>query len=147
MFMSDNSKFGRSRHDRRRQSVRRRTPRKPEDLLKHECITFRSQTNAALYAWEFERGKRTWRVPVRGGIVANEPQLCVTLAEQGLGLAYTFEPSVAAQLRAGELETVLAPYAPEVPGFFLCYPSAAQSSPAFRLFLGVVREVLGRRGK
>jgi DNA-binding transcriptional LysR family regulator len=120
------------------------TPRKPEDLLDHQCITFRSSTTGALYAWELERGKRTWRVPVRGGIVTNEPQLCMTLAEQGLGLAYTFEPSVAAGLKAGTLETVLDAYSPTVPGFFLYYPSRAQSSPALRLFIDVAKEVLGR---
>src|SRR6266581_4860349 len=103
------------------------TPGRPEDLLRHECITFRSPTTGALYAWELERGRRNWRVSVRGGVVTNEPQLCVTMAEQGLGLAYTFEPSVAEQLRTGRLKQVLEPFAPMVPGFFLYYPSRAQS--------------------
>jgi DNA-binding transcriptional LysR family regulator len=120
------------------------TPRTPQDLLGHECITFRSPTTGALYAWELERGRKSWRVPVRGGVIANEPQFCVTMAERGLGLAYTFEPSVAEQLRAGDLKTVLDPYAPAVPGFFLCYPSRAQSSPALRLFIEVAKDVIGR---
>ena len=120
-------------------------PRKPPDLLRHECLTFRSQTSGALYAWELERGRQNWRVPVRGGVVANEPQFCVMMAEQGLGLAYTFEPSVAAQLRAGTLKKVLEAYAPKVPGFFLCYPSRARSSPALRLFVDVAKEVLSHR--
>jgi DNA-binding transcriptional LysR family regulator len=121
--------------------ARHGTPRRPEELLRHDCITFRSPTTGALYAWEFERGRRTWRVPVRGGVVTNEPQLCVTLAEHGLGLAYTFEPWVAESLRAGRLQTVLEPYAPSVPGFFLYYPSRAQTSPALRLFVEVVKEL------
>ena len=45
---------------------------------------------------------------------------------------YTFEPSVAEQMRKGRLKVVLEPYAPTVPGFFLYYPSRAQSSPALR---------------
>jgi DNA-binding transcriptional LysR family regulator len=127
--------------------ARNGTPRKPEDLLRHECIMFRALTTGALYAWELERGRRNWRVPVRGGVVANEPQLCITMAEQGLGLAYTFEPSVAEQLRTGRLKTVLEAYAPTVPGFFLCYPSRAQSSPALRLFVEVAKELLVRGSK
>ncbi len=55
--------------------ARHGTPQRPEDLLRHECITFRSQTTGALYAWELERGRRTWRVPVRGGVVTNDGQL------------------------------------------------------------------------
>jgi DNA-binding transcriptional LysR family regulator len=117
------------------------TPRRPEDLLRHECITFRSATTGALYAWELERGRRNWRVPVRGGVVTNDAQLGVTMAEQGLGLAYTFEPAVSEQLRTGRLKKVLEPFAPMVPGFFLYYPSRAQSSPALRLFVEVAREV------
>jgi DNA-binding transcriptional LysR family regulator len=121
--------------------ARHGTPRRPEDLLRHECITFRSATTGALYAWELERGRRNWRVPVRGGVVTNEPRLAVAMAEQGLGLAYTFEPAVSEQLRTGRLKTVLEPFAPTVPGFFLYYPSRAQSSPALRLFVEVAREL------
>lgn len=35
------------------------TPQKPEDLLSHECITYRSPTNNALYARELERGRKS----------------------------------------------------------------------------------------
>lgn len=117
-------------------------PRKPEDLLHHDCINRRSSTNGALYAWELERGRRTWRVPVRGSIISNDSNLCVAMAEQGLGLTYTFEPAVAEALRAGRLKTVLDSYAPTVPGYFLYYPNRAQSSAALRLFIDVVKEVL-----
>jgi len=119
-------------------------PKKPEDLRDHDCITFRSLTTGVLYAWELERGKRTWRIPVRGGVVTNESQLCVTLAERGLGLAYAVESAVADRIRAGTLELVLESYAPTVPGFFLYYPNRAQSSPALRLFVEVAKEVLLR---
>lgn len=50
--------------------------------MRHECITFRSRTTGALYAWELERRKRTWRVPVRGGVVTDDNALKVSLAEQ-----------------------------------------------------------------
>jgi DNA-binding transcriptional LysR family regulator len=123
--------------------AKRGTPRTPEDLLRHECIGFRAPSTGSLYAWEFERGRRSWRVPVRGGVVTNEPELSVRLAEQGLGLTYTFEPWVTQQIKAGRLEMVLETYAPALPGFFLCYPSRAQSSPALRLFVEVVKEVTG----
>jgi DNA-binding transcriptional LysR family regulator len=116
------------------------SPERPEDLLQHECLTFRSSTTGALYAWELERGRRTWRVPVRGGIVVNDGLFCTTWAEQGLGLAYVMEPLVKEQLQAGTLRRVLEPYAASVPGFFLFYPSRAQSSAPLRLFVETVRE-------
>lgn len=121
------------------------TPERPEDLLQHECLTFRSETNSALYAWELERGRRTWRVPVRGAVVVNDGLTCSTLAERGLGLAYVMEPHVEQQVRAGRLRVVLEAYAASVPGFFLYYPSRAQSSPALRLFVETVRELAAKK--
>ena len=98
-------------------------PERPDDLLGHECMTFRMSTGA-LSAWELERGRRSWRVPVRGGVVTNDGRLRVSLAEQGLGLTYVFEPMVAEQLRTGRLQVVLESYAATVPGFFLYFPNS-----------------------
>ncbi len=121
--------------------ARRGTPQRPGELLSHDCITLRSQTTGALYAWEFERGRRTWRVPVRGRVIASDSGLRVSLAVAGVGLAYVAEPNVAEQLRRGRLEVALESYAPTVPGFFLCFPSRAQSTPALRAFIGAAKEL------
>jgi len=95
--------------------ARHGVPERPEDLLRHECVTFRSQTTGALYPWELERGRRTWRVPVRGGVVTNDGPVAVSMAELGLGLAYAFEPVVLDQLRAGRLRRVLEPSPAKLP--------------------------------
>ncbi len=42
-------------------------PERPEDLLRHECFTFRSTDHRERSTPErLERGRRNWRVPVRG---------------------------------------------------------------------------------
>jgi DNA-binding transcriptional LysR family regulator len=124
--------------------ARHGTPQRPEDLLRHDCITFRSKTTGALYAWELERGRKTWRLPVRGGVVTNDGSLAVSMAEKGLGLAYAFEPSVRDQLRQGRLQCVLEPYAATTPGYFLYFPSRAQRSAPLRLFIDAARELAVR---
>ena len=121
--------------------ARHGTPERPEDLLRHACITFRSHTRGTLYAWELERGRRNWRIPVRGSVVTNDNALSVALAAQGLGLAYAFEPSAMEQLRSGQLVRVLEAYAPTVPGFFLYFPSRAQRSGPLRLFVETAKEL------
>jgi DNA-binding transcriptional LysR family regulator len=121
------------------------TPQRPEDLLRHECFTFRIPSSGALYAWELERGKRSWRVPVRGGIVTNHGDLMRAMAEQGLGLAYAAEPVVKEALRAGRLVRVLEAYAPTVPGLFLYYPGRAQRSGPLRLFIETAKELAAKR--
>jgi DNA-binding transcriptional LysR family regulator len=120
------------------------TPERPEDLLQHECITFRSETTGAPYAWELEKGRKEWRVPVRGGVLVNDGLCCITWAEQGLGLAYAMEPLVKEQLRSGRLRAVLDAYASPVPGFYLFYPSVSQRSAPLKLFVETIREVAAR---
>jgi DNA-binding transcriptional LysR family regulator len=124
--------------------ARHGTPQRPEELLRHECLTFRSQTTGALYAWELERGRRNWRVPVRGGVVTNDHMVSVSLAAEGMGLAYAFEPAVMEHLRAGRLVRVLEAYAPTVPGYFLYFPSRAQRSAPLRLFVEAAKELAVR---
>jgi DNA-binding transcriptional LysR family regulator len=120
-------------------------PRQPKDLLEHQCITFRSPTTGARYAWELERGRKSWRVPVEGGVVTNDGLLCATLAKRGLGLAYAPEPWVGDDLDRGNLEIVLEGFAPEVPGYFLYYPSRNQRSAPLRRFIETAKELLLER--
>src|SRR5262249_47858834 len=101
-----------------------------------------SPTTGALFAWELERGRRSWRVPVRGGVITNDTNLRIAFALKGLGLAYVAEPAVAEHVRTRRLRIVLEDYAPEVPGFFLHFPSRARSSPALRAFVDTAKELV-----
>lgn len=121
--------------------ARRGTPEKPQDLLQHDCIGVRTSMAGARYAWELERGKKAWRVPVEGTVTTNDAELMRLLAVAGVGLVYTFEPQIADELRRGSLRLVLEQYAAAVPGFFLYFPSRAQVSPALRAFVDVAREL------
>lgn len=124
--------------------ARRGTPESPQDLLHHDCLCIRASTSGARYAWELERGKKAWRVPVEGPVTTNDTELMRVLAVEGVGLLYTFEPQIADELRRGSLRLVLEPYAAAVPGFFLYFPSRAQVSPALRAFVDVARELPAR---
>jgi DNA-binding transcriptional LysR family regulator len=120
------------------------TPQKPQDLLRHECMTFRSDTDGSLYAWELERGRKKYRVPVRGGVVSNDGLILTEWAERGVGLAYAFEPLVREGIRAGRLKHVLEAYSAEEPGFFLYYPSRSQKSAPLQVFIETLRDLLER---
>jgi DNA-binding transcriptional LysR family regulator len=121
---------------------RRGIPQKPADLLQHDCICMRWSSKREPWAWELERGKKTWRVPVRGPVTTNNFELMRLLAVSGVGLHYALEPTVANELARDQLRVVLAAYAPEVPGLFLYFPSRAQVSPALKAFVEVARTVM-----
>jgi DNA-binding transcriptional LysR family regulator len=121
---------------------RRGVPQKPTDLLQHDCLGIRWNATGEPWAWELERGKKTWRVPVRGPVITNDFELRRALALSSVGLLYTLEPKITDDLASGRLRVVLAPYAPEVPGLFLYFPSRAQVSPALKAFVAVARDLL-----
>jgi DNA-binding transcriptional LysR family regulator len=120
---------------------RRGAPQKPQDLLSHDCICMRFTPTGQPWAWELGRGKRTWRVPIRGPVTTNSFELMRLLALAGVGLIYAMESSIAGELSSGRLRIVLEPYAPEVPGLFLYFPSRAHLSPALKAFVDVAHQV------
>jgi DNA-binding transcriptional LysR family regulator len=120
---------------------RRGIPQKPADLLQHDCIGMRWDTVGEPWAWELERGKKTWRVPVRGPVTTNNFELMRLMAVAGVGLLYALEPTIADELSDERLRVVLEPFAPTVPGLFLYFPSRAQVSAALKAFVAIAREV------
>jgi DNA-binding transcriptional LysR family regulator len=125
----------------------RGTPERPRDLLAHDCIGYRSGPSGAPVAWELVRGKRMWRLAVRGPVVSNDIHLIAAMVEAGMGLGYLIEPLAADAFREGRLRRVLEPYAAEVPGWYLYFPSRAQMSPALRAFIDVARAVAVPAGR
>ena len=122
---------------------RKGTPEKPTDLVHHDCLGVRWSADTEPFAWELARGKKTWRMPVRGPVVTNDRQLLHSLAVGGYGLLYTLEAIIGEDLARGRLRIVLEPYAANVPGLFLYFPSRSQESPALRAFVSVARDIGG----
>ncbi|WP_437759347.1 LysR family transcriptional regulator [Sorangium sp. So ce1389] len=121
-------------------------PEVPEDLLAHACIRYRFQS-AALYRWEFARDGREIAVDVPGAITVNDGELALSLAREGLGLAYTADMFVAEDLARGALATALDAYAPAGPGLFLYFPARAQTQAKLRAFIDTALAVLAPDGR
>lgn len=116
-------------------------PQRPQELREHRCINFRLGTRA-LYHWEFEEDGREYALAVDGQIIANDGSVMISAAVMGLGLAYVLAPVVEPLCQQGLLETVLEPFCPETPGFFLYFPSRHQVMPKLRAFIDFAREKL-----
>ena len=114
-------------------------PKRPQDLLAHNCINLRLPTHDSLYAWEFERGSRELRVRVDGQLTFNATAQLLNAALAGLGLAYVPEGMVQTHVAKGRLTRVLADWCPPYSGYHLFYPSRRQSSAAFSLVVDALR--------
>ena len=117
----------------------RREPRKPQDLIAHNCINLRLPRHGNLYAWEFEKSGRELRVRVEGQITCNGTAQMRNAALAGAGLAYVPEGMVAPHLAKGRLRSVLADWCAPYSGYHLYYPSRRQSSAAFSLVVEALR--------
>src|SRR5437588_3196865 len=118
---------------------KRSEPKRPQDLIGHNCINFRLPTHGGLYAWEFEKGGRELKVRVEGQLVFNGTFQMLNAALAGFGVAYVPEDLVLPHLAKGRLTRVLADWCPPYPGYHLYYPSRRQSSAAFGLLVDALR--------
>jgi DNA-binding transcriptional LysR family regulator len=114
-------------------------PKKPQDLIAHNCITLRLPTHGGLYAWEFEKGGRELRVRVEGQLTYNTTAQMLSAAIAGLGLAYVPEGLVQLYLAKGRLKRVLEDWCLPYSGYHLYYPSRRQPSAAFALLVDALR--------
>ena len=117
----------------------RSEPKKPQDLIGHNCINLRLPTHGGLYAWEFEKGGRELRVRVEGQLIFNSTVQMLNAALAGLGLVYAPEGMVQPYLARGRLKRVLEDWCLPYPGYHLWYPSRRQSSAAFALLVDALR--------
>ena len=114
-------------------------PKKPQDLVEHNCINLRLPPHGGLYAWEFEKGSRELKVRVDGQLYFNTTTQMLHAGLAGLGLAYLPEGLVLAHINKGRLKRVLADWCPPYPGYHLYYPSRRQPSAAFTLLVETLR--------
>jgi DNA-binding transcriptional LysR family regulator len=114
-------------------------PKHPRELHAHNCLRFRFERGGATYRWEFCERRRWFEIGIEGNLICNDHALLLRAASSGIGLVYTMEPLVRAQLDAGTLVSVLDAYLPPYDGFYLYYPSRAQLAPKLRVFADFLR--------
>lgn len=125
--------------------ARHGVPRKPEDLLKHQCIGYRFPTTKAVYRWQFQDRGRAISVDVADGIIVNDHLTMVALAKAGVGLVYTADVVAAADIRSKRLRPVLSAYCISGPGLHLYFPTRSQHQPKLRAFIDSAKQVLQAR--
>ncbi|WEZ86620.1 LysR family transcriptional regulator [Pseudomonas sp. NyZ480] len=114
-------------------------PKKPNDLVNHNCINMRMQSGGGLYVWGFQRKDKQVNVRVDGQLIFNTSPNVVDAALAGLGIAWLPEEEFAPHLEEGRLIRVLEDWCSSFPGYYLYYPSRRQPSPAFTLVVDALR--------
>ncbi|AJZ61489.1 bacterial regulatory helix-turn-helix, lysR family protein [Paraburkholderia fungorum] len=114
-------------------------PKKPQDLMQHNCINLRLPTLGGFYAWELKKGSREVQVHVEGQLSFNGSYHMLDAALAGYGLAYLPSDLVQAHVTAGRLVRVLDDWCPTFPGLHAYYASRSESSRALALVIDSLR--------
>jgi DNA-binding transcriptional LysR family regulator len=88
----------------------RGTPKSPDDLSAHDCISFPPIQMPSI--WRFKREQTDYAVPVRSRLVVSNLESACDAARAGIGITVVFSYHVAEAIKSGELVPLLADFQP-----------------------------------
>ncbi len=112
-------------------------PRSPEDLSRHECITFGQHGDSSPGAWTFARqgDQSATTVRVRGRWRCDNAEGMVVAARRGLGLLYLPDFFVVDAVRRGELLPLMTQWTHSPVALWLVYAHRRHLSRKIRSFV------------
>ena len=109
-------------------------PAAPEDLARHDCLTYSYRT--AGRDWQFHGPEGLRRVRVSGRLGANNGDILLSAATSSLGVALLPSFIVGDHLRSGRLERVMPAWRlAEEPSVHAVYPAGRNLSLKVRVFI------------
>jgi DNA-binding transcriptional LysR family regulator len=126
--------------------ARHPAPSQPKDLHFHNCIRYRQPWDGSFQPWMFNKGRQHSEISVEGSLIANDIELVLGAALDGVGVAYVAEPLAASLLAEGRLVALLQGWCSTLPGVFLYYPSRHQIPMPLSVFLKFIEAWRKRSG-
>ena len=121
------------------------TPRKLNDLMQHNCLTFNLE-GGQQRGWYFKNRDKTVIIRPTGQLDCNDGELLHRWCLEGLGLAWRSTWEIESELASGELVTVLDEYALESYDIMAIYPQQRHLPLKTRLFIDMLREIYNQPG-
>jgi len=110
-------------------------PKRPEDLLQHNCIQFEVPNTGRTQPWQFQRDQRPFSVPVRGNLRLDHAESMVEAALAGTALIQISSYVTAPAIAHGQLQPVLTTYQVDSPPIWALYPQNSSPTPRLRAFV------------
>ncbi|MGB4912492.1 MAG: LysR family transcriptional regulator [Candidatus Dechloromonas phosphoritropha] len=120
-------------------------PRIPEDLADHNCLAFNLQ-GGQHRGWNFMRDGRLTAVRVDGDLACNDGELLYTWVKKGLGIGWRSTWEIQAELKRGELVTVLDEFAAPSYPIQAVYPQQRYLPAKVRHCIDYLKETYNRPG-
>jgi LysR family transcriptional regulator for bpeEF and oprC len=110
-------------------------PRRPEDLARHNCLSFLIRDTGAIRDWRFRRGGEDFSIQPKGDMSFNDGGALTIAVRGGYGIAQIQDYYADHAIAAGEVEPVLANFNPSPTPISLVYPQTRHLSPKVRAFV------------
>ncbi len=115
------------------------TPKSPEDLREHNCLTFALQPY--LNQWRFNMPDGPLTIPVDGSFETNNGLVLYQAARQGLGIVMVSIFLVGDDIRAGRMVPLLTEFDERAESnLYAVYPPGRHLSPNIRAFIDYMVE-------
>ena len=124
---------------------RQGVPRTLEDLARHNCLAFNLQ-GGQQRGWTFLRDGKQVAVRVAGNLDCNDGELLFDWVKQGLGIGWRSTWEIQAELKRGELVTVLDEFALPAYDIQAVYPQQRYLPAKVRFFIDYLKTIYNAPG-
>jgi len=105
---------------------------KPNCLLKHQCVKFRTAATGSSAPWEFTKSGKLIAIDPPGNLIVDSSYLARELVLRSFGVAYCSHAFVADDLAAGSLVSLLEDWVPDGERLNLYFPNRRHLPGSFR---------------
>jgi LysR family transcriptional regulator, regulator for bpeEF and oprC len=116
------------------------SPRRPDDLSRHNCIEY-LQPDGKSPEWTFQKDGDVQTIPVRGNLKVNDGQAMVDMAGAGIGIARVMQMTAEAMIATGAVIPLLTDWKVEAPPIHVLYAPGTTQSARVRAFVDFITDV------
>lgn len=117
-------------------------PRKPRDLLGHQCIRHRQPTSGQLREWWVMEDGNVKRIDPPARLVFDAAMGVIQAAREGHGVGWSMRATMEDHIKAGELEILLDGFAADLPPFYLYFPEQTAAEEPLAPFIDSMKQHL-----
>jgi DNA-binding transcriptional LysR family regulator len=117
-------------------------PKRPRDLLEHQCIRQRHPSSDTLCEWWISEDGQDVRLDPTARLIFDSAEGVVHAARCGHGVGWAARVTLEDHLKRGDLKTLLEPYVKDLPPFYIYYPEQNKRVECLKLLVEFLRSRL-----
>lgn len=114
-------------------------PKRPRDLLHHQCIRQKQPASGALREWWVSEDGQDVRLDPPARLTFDSAEGVIQAARDGHGVGWSMRVTLEDHLKTGDLQPLLEPYVKDLPPFYIYYPEQNRRVECLKLLVEFLR--------